>query len=252
MSVSPDQVTAVVLAGGFGTRIRSVLGDLPKPMAPVQGRPFVEWVLRYLAKQGIRRAVLSTGYRAEVIASHFSNQPVPSMDVRCIPETSPLGTAGGFLNAIRHADHAPGGWLVVNGDSLALASLAELFNVLNQPGCGGGLLGLQVPDASRYGTLSRDERGHLESFQEKRPGRGVINAGVYLFPPSTIPLFPDCVPLSFETEVFPRLLQKGIRLEVCVTGAPFLDIGIPEALAEAEHFVANNPRAFARETIDRP
>src|SRR4051812_23943954 len=103
MSVAPEQITAVVLAGGFGTRIRHLLGDLPKPMAPVNGRPFVEWVVRYLAAQGIRHVILSTGYLAETVEKHFLSQPVAGVKVVCVPETTPLGTAGGFLNAAHGA-----------------------------------------------------------------------------------------------------------------------------------------------------
>lgn len=252
MSVTPKEVIAVILAGGFGTRIRQALGDLPKPMAPVNGRPFVEWVVRYLAHQGIRRVVLSTGYRAEIVEAHFRTQPVSAVEVRCVPETSPLGTAGGFLNAIRHTEEAPAGWLVLNGDSLALASLSTLLSLLSRPGCAGGLLGVRMPDASRYGTLHSDGHGHLERFLEKRPGAGVINAGTYLFPHSTIQRFPDHTPLSFETDVFPALIQQGARMAVCVETAPFLDIGIPESLAQAAAFIHENIGAFAPESVEHP
>ena len=106
-TISPEQITAVVLAGGFGRRIQHLLPDLPKPMAPVNGRPFLEWVVRYLAAQKIRRVILSTGHLAETIARHFRSQPVKNVRVSCVPETKPLGTAGGFLNAIRGAAKMP-------------------------------------------------------------------------------------------------------------------------------------------------
>lgn len=250
MNASPNEVIAVVLAGGFGTRIRSVLGDLPKPMAPVNGRPFVEWVLRYLSRQGIRRAVLATGYRAEVVESHFDSQPVPSVKVSCVAETTAMGTAGGFLNAIRHTTDSPAGWLVINGDSLALASLESLMRSLKEPGPAGSLLGVRMSDAARYGTLLCDHQGHLKSFLEKRPGRGVINAGVYLLQPSTIQRFPTHTPLSFEVDVFPALIEKGLRMDVCVEDAPFLDIGVPESLAQAGDFIQQNMNAFVRETSE--
>ena len=98
--ISPSQITAVVLAGGFGKRIRHLLPVIPKPMAPVNGRPFLEWVVRYLAAQKIRRVILSTGHLAEIVAKHFQSQPVKNVRVTCVPEAEPLGTAGGFLNAI--------------------------------------------------------------------------------------------------------------------------------------------------------
>lgn len=148
-------------------------------MAPVAGRPFLEWVVRYLAAQRIRRVILSTGYRAETVASHFASQPVTDVHVTCVPETKPLGTAGGFLNAIRESGEKPAAWLVLNGDSLVLASLDPMFGLLAEEGVEGAILGLQVKDAARFGTISKNTAGDLASFNEKKPGAGTISAGVY-------------------------------------------------------------------------
>ena len=246
MIVSPEKVTAVVLAGGFGTRIKHLLGDRPKPMAPVAGRPFIEWVVRYLAAQKIRNVILSTGHLAETIANHFQPPPVAGMNVVCVPETSPLGTAGGFLNAIRDVKARPAAWLVLNGDSLALAPLDRLFQSLDDPAIFGAILGVPMTDASRYGTVSPDERGELAGFNEKKPGAGNINAGVYLFRPSAAGVFPGKTPLSFESDVFPLLIARGIRLKVCVTDAPFLDIGTPESLPLAEKFIRHRADCFQK------
>ena len=170
MKLSPDQVTAVVLAGGFGTRIQHLLPTLPKPMAPVAGKPFVEWVVRYLAQQGIHRIVLSTGHLAETIERHFQSQPVKGVATRCVAETRPLGTAGGFCNALRHSNEKPAAWLVLNGDSLVLAELAGLFRLLSEANVAGAVLGVPMADASRYGTITLDAEGGLTSFNEKKSG----------------------------------------------------------------------------------
>jgi NDP-sugar pyrophosphorylase family protein len=244
VSVSPEKITAVVLAGGFGRRIQHLLPDIPKPMAPVNGRPFLEWVVRYLAAQKIRRMILSTGHLAETIAKHFQSQPAKNVRVTCVPETEPLGTAGGFLNAIRGAVEKPAAWLVLNGDSLTPTPLAQMFQALDEPKVEGAILGVRVADASRFGTILQNEAGDLTGFNEKKPGAGVINAGVYLFRASAIDSFPDKTPLSFETEVFPALVAGGIRLKVCVTDAPFLDIGTPESLPLAEAFIRRNADFF--------
>jgi len=242
--ISPEQITAVVLAGGFGRRIQHLLPDLPKPMAPVNGRPFLEWVVRYLAAQKIRNVILSTGHLAETIKKHFQSQPVNNVRVACVPESKPLGTAGGFLNAIRGATQKPAAWLVLNGDSLAPASLAQMFQLLDEPEVEGAILGVRVADASRFGTILQNAAGDLAGFNEKKPDAGVINAGIYLFRASAIDSFPDKTPLSFETEVFPALIAQGIRLKVCVTDAPFLDIGTPESLPLAEEFIRRNAGFF--------
>jgi NDP-sugar pyrophosphorylase family protein len=244
VSISPEQITAIVLAGGFGRRIQHLLRDLPKPMAPVNGRPFLEWVVRYLAAQKIRYVVLSTGHLAETIAIHFQSQPAKNVRVTCVPETEPLGTAGGFLNAIRGAVEKPAAWLVLNGDSLAPAPLAQMIQSLDDSKIAGAILGVRVADASRFGTILQNANADLAGFNEKKPGAGIINAGVYLFRASAIDSFPDKTPLSFETEVFPALVVGGVRLKVCVTDAPFLDIGTPESLPLAEEFIRRNARFF--------
>ena len=244
MSISPEKITAVVLAGGFGKRIQHLLPDLPKPMAPVNGKPFLEWVVRYLAAQKIRSVILYTGHLAETVARHFQSQPVKTVRVHCVPETCPLGTAGGFLNAIRGAREQPAAWLVLNGDSLAPAPLAEMFQSLDKPDWNGAILGVRIADDSRFGTILQNANGALTGFNEKKPGAGVINAGIYLFRASAIDSFPDKTPLSFETEVFPALVAKKIRLKVCVTDAPFLDIGTPESLPLEDEFIRRNTHFF--------
>lgn len=238
-------IVAVVLAGGFGTRIRHLLPGVPKPMAPVAGRPFLEWVLRYLARQGLSRALLSTGYLGEVIEKHFALQPVPGLTVSCLREGEALGTAGGFLNAVRAGGDCPGTWLVMNGDSLVLAPLAPAIEQLRGPQTAGVLLGCALPDASRYGTMTIGPDGRLLGFQEKRPGKGVINAGVYFLKEALVREFPVRVPLSFEKEVFPQWIQRGIGLKVAEVQAPFLDIGTPESLLEAQAFIESHADSFS-------
>lgn len=245
MSVAPEQITAVVLAGGFGTRIKHLLGDLPKPMAPVNGKPFVEWVVRYLAAQGIRNVILSTGHLAETVEKHFEAQPVKNVRVTCIPETTPLGTAGGFLNAAGSANEKPAAWIVLNGDSLVVAPLQKFFAALDQPENEGAILGVPMADAARFGTLSQNADGDLTSFNEKKPGAGNINAGVYLFRDSALKKFPAKTPLSFELDVFPALIRGGAKLKTVLSDAPFLDIGTPESLPLAENFIRQNRAHFA-------
>src|SRR5207237_8157393 len=108
-------MTAVILAGGFGTRVKHLLPNVPKPMAPVLGKPFLEWVVRFLTRQGIHRVILSTGYLSHVIENHFRSQPVHGVSTQCIPETDPLGTAGGFLHAVHLSAHRAETWLIANG-----------------------------------------------------------------------------------------------------------------------------------------
>jgi NDP-sugar pyrophosphorylase family protein len=225
--------------------VQHLLPGLPKPMAQVAGKPFLEWVLRYLARQGFRKAVLSTGYLSQVIEKHFANQPVPGITARCSREGEPLGTGGGFLNAVRACGESPEAWLVLNGDSLVLADLAPAVELLRNPKTAAVVLGRVMPDASRYGTMTIGAEGQLLGFDEKRPGQGLINAGVYLLKDSLIREFPSRLPLSFEKEVFPLWIERQLTLKVFPTDAPFLDIGTPESLPQAEEFLKQHRSSFS-------
>jgi D-glycero-alpha-D-manno-heptose 1-phosphate guanylyltransferase len=244
MSLTLSQVEAVVLAGGFGTRVAHLLAGVPKPMVPVAGRPFLEWVVRYLARQGIPKVILSTGHLAGVVENHFKPQPVPGVLTRFIAETQPLGTAGGFLHAARVSGDSPAAWLVLNGDSLVFADLAKVIRELSSPAVAGVIVGCAVPDASRYGTLAIGPADELNGFVEKRPGRGIINAGIYLLRDSLVGELAGPPPLSFEQDVFPQLIQRGVPLKVLTVEAPFLDIGLPESLRQALSFVEQNRAQF--------
>jgi D-glycero-alpha-D-manno-heptose 1-phosphate guanylyltransferase len=236
--------TAVVLAGGQGTRIRHLLPDLPKPLAPVAGRPFLEWVVRYLRRQGVARIVLSTGHHAEKVEAFAGGLVLEGVSIDCVGEPTPLGTAGGFLHAYKAVPDSAPEVLVCNGDSLVLAELAPLFASLGAPDVDAALLAVTVNDASRYGTVDAGDGGFLRGFAEKRSGAGHINGGCYLFRRSVIGRFPDGRPLSFEYDVFPALISGGARIKVVPCEAAFLDIGTESSLAQASGFIEDNMRWF--------
>lgn len=154
-----------------------------------------------------------------------------------------MGTAGGFLWSIQACPKGPGAWLVLNGDSLVCTPLGEFFQCLEEVET--AVLGVWQEDASRYGTLEVGEGSRLKAFREKSPGSGWINAGVYLFRDSALAKFPSHRPLSFETEVFPALLDQGAPVRVHRVRAPFLDIGTPESLTQAGAFVRENQKWFS-------
>ncbi|MEW6303173.1 MAG: nucleotidyltransferase family protein [Verrucomicrobiota bacterium] len=242
-----EYVTAVILAGGKGTRISHLLGDLPKPMAPVAGLPFLEWVLRFLVKQGVRRAVISTGHRAEAIETHFANWR-GGMELIFAREQELLGTAGGFLNAAGMAPREwnAQAWLVLNGDSLVVGDWSPLFEASRKDAVDGAILAVDVPDASRFGTLECASDMRLRRFAEKRPGRGLINGGVYLLHERLRKHFSSRRPLSFETDVFPELLERH-RIQAVPVMGDFLDIGVPETLDQADAFVRSHRDWFGSE-----
>jgi len=237
-------MVAVLLAGGLGTRIQHLLPNVPKPMAPVQGRPCLEWLVRYLAGQGLRRILISTGYLSDVIERHFATHPVAGVQVRCLPEPRPLGTGGGFLHAVRASGEKAAAWLVLNGDTFVLADLTHATAALENAATAGAIYARTVPDTSRYGSLVTDASHHLVRFEEKRPGQGLISTGVYLFRDSLVRTFPARTPLSLEREVFPALTSAGALIKVLPMATPFLDIGTPETLPAADSFIRANRAWF--------
>ncbi len=239
------KITAVILAGGFGTRIKHLLPNIPKPMATVLNKPFLEWIIRYLHQQNINDFLLSTGYLSQVIEEYFNKILLDNLTIKCYEELEPLGTGGGFINAVNQDNSNSDYWLVANGDSLIFTDLKPFFDCLNDEEIEGVILGLTVEDASRYGSLKCDRTYNLISFAEKQAGKGIINGGVYLFKHSILTKFPRKKPLSFEYDIFPYLLNQGCKIKVYTTSAPFLDIGTPETLSQAEKFISDNSPSFS-------
>jgi D-glycero-alpha-D-manno-heptose 1-phosphate guanylyltransferase len=234
----------VILAGGLGTRLRRVLPYLPKALAPVAGRPFLEWVLRFLHSQGVRRAVLSAGYLGNQIDEFSKRLHIPGFEITCVHEPAPLGTAGALIHALAKLEGVTGNVLVCNGDSLALGDLNPLTRALADPLTGAAVFAVPVAEALHYGTLDVDADGTLRGFSEKRPGAGLVNAGIYLLRRSTVTRFPNAAPLSFEYDVFPSLVGQGVRVKVVPCDCPFLDIGREVSLAQADSFVEEHMEWF--------
>ncbi len=242
-----QDIVAVILAGGLGKRIQHLLPDIPKPMAPVAGRPCLEWLVRYLVKEGVNRVVISSGYKADVIEKYFAGQPVLGARVRCVTEPEPLGTGGGLVFAVRASGERPAGWVVLNGDTFAFAELKEALTAMEDRAVDGVVFGREVADTSRYGSLVLNGRGNLVLYEEKRPGRGLVSAGVSLLRAELVERFPEERPMSLERDAFPALTRSGAFLKVLTMNAPFLDIGTPESLPQAEGFVRANLGRFALE-----
>jgi D-glycero-alpha-D-manno-heptose 1-phosphate guanylyltransferase len=219
----------VVLAGGFGTRLRAVVPDLPKPMAPVAGRPFLEILLSMLAAKGVRRAVLSLGYRAEVIQAHFGRR-FAGIELVSEVETEPLGTGGALRAALARCEGDAA--LVVNGDTfldLELPALQARWAAGGRP----LIVGRAVDDTARFGRLDVEGARLLGFAARGAGGPGVINMGHYVLPTT---LFDGVeLPKSFSFEAdFLAPRARGLGFEVFVTEGLFIDIGVPEDYARAQ------------------
>ena len=232
-----EDVSVVVLAGGKGTRLKNLFPHLPKPLVPVAGRPFLHWLTRWIARHGPRHFIYSTGYMADQIENWSSDGSMPEIDRVCRREAEPLGTGGGLFNCL---DLCRRWVLVANGDGLVMGGIDELLAV-RMESVDGGVLGVEVPDTARYGSLRIDEDCRLLEFAEKVPGRGLINGGVYLFRKDLLERHFQAGACSIERDFFPQVLNDGAHLKVVVPDqAPFIDIGTPETVALTEDFVTRH------------
>ncbi len=236
---STCNVQAAVLAGGLGTRLRPVLADCPKILAPVHGKPFLAFLLEHLAGQGLREVVLCVGYRSKQVEAAFGRSYVGlRVDYSC--EHAPLGTAGAVRLALPKLTSDP--VLVVNGDSFCAPDLPSFFRWHEARKAAATLLLTRMPDTRRYGRVQVGDDGLIRAFEEKggRDGPGCINAGVYLLRRELLAAIPAQTAVSLERETFPGWLGRG--LYGCPSETPFLDIGTPDSYAAAEAFFSANCR----------
>jgi len=226
-----EDFKAVLLVGGMGTRLRSVLPSVPKPLASMGNQSFLQLLIRQLRYQGLRRLVMCTGYLAEQIQFAFGDGREWDVIIEYSKEPSPLGTAG----AVKHAQASLGtsrDFLVMNGDSFVEADFHELVRFHRGHG---GLISMAVcrtEDASRFGTVQVDRHGRVIGFGEKTGSHvpGLVNAGVYIFNRQVLELIPEG-PCSLEKQVFPEMLGKGVY--AMEQKGMFIDIGTPEDYARA-------------------
>jgi D-glycero-alpha-D-manno-heptose 1-phosphate guanylyltransferase len=220
---------AVVLAGGFGTRLREVVSDLPKPMASVAGRPFLEILLTSLGRKGFRRVVLSLGYMAEKVVAHFG-QRFAGVELVYEIETAPLGTGGAMRQSLDRClgDHV----FVFNGDTYLDVEVPELEARWSARGAP-LIVARNVPDTSRFGRLDTADGRVLRLAEKGVGGPGLINAGCYVLPKSILAGFPRAEIFSFETDFLAKAVRRR-RFDLYVTNGYFIDIGVPEDFKRAQ------------------
>lgn len=224
---------AVILAGGYGTRLRKVVADVPKPMAPIAGRPFLEIQLGMLRSRGFGHAVLAIGYLGHTIVEHFGDR-FGDLELSYAIEDTPLGTGGAVQRALREcrSDRA----FVFNGDTYLELDF-EAADRLWRADHRGVLVARTVPDTARYGRLAV-AAGYVHGLIEKgAAGPGVINAGCYLLNRGQLEEYAAQPPFSFENDYLARrLLTEPFHL--LLTDGLFIDIGVPEDFTRAQELLA--------------
>jgi D-glycero-alpha-D-manno-heptose 1-phosphate guanylyltransferase len=230
---------AIILAGGLGTRLRSELSEIPKSMALIGSRPFLEYQMDHLLANGISRFILSVGYKSEHIRNHFSDQ-YKNCEITYAIEETLLGTGGAIKNAMQFVagDHV----VIANGDSLFFSDLQaqNRIHLANEADVTLALKPMQKFD--RYGTILIDGNGKISSFSEKQfTGEGLINGGLYIFNVSSFRCLdlPDM--FSIEKDFF-KTKANQLNFFGVISKGYFLDIGIPEDFKRAQYEISMFPK----------
>jgi len=235
MTVGDQSIDAIILAGGQGTRLRTVVSDVPKPLAPIDGKPFLDILLTQLSHfHRVRRVVLAVGYKADLIEARYRNSRDFGFGIEFSVERAPLGTGGALLQALPLTRSA--NVLVLNGDSYVDFDLTALADTHARCNASVTMVVVDVEDAARFGSVQLDTpTGRLVGFTEKSgsQGRGVINAGCYLLARGAFSKLP-VVPMSFERDVLPAQLTSTYAH---VVNGRFIDIGVSESYSRAADYL---------------
>jgi len=236
--------SAIILAGGLGTRLRDTVPDLPKPMAPLNGRPFLEYQLDYWIAQGVRHFILSIGYRSEAIVSHFG-ETYGGASLEYAVETEPLGTGGGLLLAmdLLRGDDA---FLLLNGDTFFEVNLGQLAAFHSARRSDWTLALFCTREVGRYMGPTVDRDGRILSLRSEMGNADrLANGGVYLVSPTIIRTSNVLARqrVSLEDEIMPGALAAGGRFFGLECQGRFIDIGVPEDYRRAATFVTGREAA---------
>lgn len=216
---------AIILVGGLGTRLRSVLQDVPKPMAPIEGKPFLAYLLDYLRGQGITKVIFSVHYLREKIQDYFQNRYL-DIDINYATEIEPLGTGGAIVNTLNsHALSEP--VFVLNGDTFVKVDYQAMYLRHMQQNSGLSMALRAVDDCARYGKVVVEQNRVIAFTEKGEAGQGYINAGVYLIDPQLFKSFNLPEHFSLEKDfLLPNI--SLLQPQAFIANDYFIDIGIPE------------------------
>ncbi|MCD6427464.1 MAG: nucleotidyltransferase family protein [Caldisericaceae bacterium] len=224
-------VQAVILAGGLGTRVRNITEDkIPKVMLPINGKPFLLYILDYLKTQNIKNVVLCVGFKKEIIKDYFRDGRKYGLNLFYSEEKTPLGTAGALKNAERFISSDR--FLLLNGDTLFKINLDELLRFHNSKKAKISVALKYLQNTQRYGRVEINSDNAIIQFIEKGIRKqGIINGGLYLMERDVLSLI-EKFPSSLEKDVLPMLINKGLYGKVF--DEYFIDIGVPEDYERAK------------------
>lgn len=226
--------TAILLVGGFGTRLMPLTKNTPKPMLTVAGIPVTEHQLNMAKAAGITKIVLATSYLSELFTPYFGDGSKWGMQIQYAVEETPLGTGGAIRNAAKLINSSES-IVILNGDVLSSHNLSEQIRQHEAKNADVTLHLTQVEDARAYGCVPTDSNGRVTAFLEKmdKPVTNQINAGCYVFNPRVLDSIPLDTVVSVERETFPLLVKNGAAVYGYVENSYWVDIGTPQALMNA-------------------
>lgn len=231
------EISAVILAGGLGTRLRCKISDRPKSLASICGKPFLEYQINFLKKQGVTNIILCTGFLGKQVIDHFSTGKKFGVRISYSNEKELLGTGGAIKNAIHMVQDK---FLLLNGDSIVIFDIEKLIDFHNTRASDTTIvLSAANQSQTRYGNVLMDKDNKITSFTEKKDSSSYFSAGVYLMEKNSIPWgnFPS--KFSIESELFPYLVKQN-NIYGFVTTGYFIDIGIPDDYEKFENHVLTN------------
>lgn len=222
----------IILAGGFGRRLQSVVKDVPKPMADINGKPFLEYLLNYLSKYNISNVALSVGYKQDTIKNYFKNK-YHNIDLQYSCEEEPLGTGGAIKQAIGMLNKKDDKVLVINGDTFFKADLSKLIEVDKTLNSDITLCLKEMVDFDRYGSV-KVENSVITKFEEKKfYKKAYINCGVYIISKNIFEKIETLTKFSFE-EFLETNLSNMKACSYVSNDSYFIDIGIPTDYEKAQ------------------
>ena len=218
----------IILAGGFGTRLSAVVKDLPKPMANINGKPFLHYIFQSLQRQNIENVILSVGYKHEIIQDYFQDNYL-GIAIKYAIETEPLGTGGAIKHAFSFVDDDA---FVLNGDTFFDVDLSKLRNDKSDL-----FIALKpMKNFDRYGTVELNAANKIISFNEKKQCEsGIINGGVYYLKKSLFDKIKTATKFSFEKDILEKHVL-GLHFQGIIFDSYFIDIGIPEDYEKAQKY----------------
>jgi len=227
---------AIILAGGLGTRLREAVAGLPKPMAPVNGKPFLWYILKFLAQSGFSKVIISAGYKANIIFEYFGDS-FENIELNYVIEEQPLGTGGAILKSLKEA--SGDNILIVNGDTWFPVDIKGMFRFHELNNAGITIALKEMVDFDRYGSVELSG-SNVAAFREKEFCRvGLINGGVYTINKGFLISLELPEKFSFEKEILEKL-AGDTKLCGFISDAPFIDIGIPDDYNRAASFLKND------------